>query len=159
MQVLIRTDRLLVEQMESPDTSEGGIILPDQSKVKQAWATVLQMGPDVEDIEVQDRIAFADFSGVNVELDTDDGKKDYLILSQDDVLLILRESDTRYCPSNEEQGLNEQELDIANRKLIDTLLKEPDAHVEGNENQDETEQGPPENTGLHGPMESCGSNS
>ncbi len=102
MQVLIRTDRILVEQMESPDVSEGGIILPGTSKVKQAWATVLLTGPEVEGIETHDRIAFADFSGVNVELDTDDGKKEYLILSQDDVLLVLRE---------EEQGLNEQELD------------------------------------------------
>ncbi len=91
MQVLIRTDRLLVEQMESPNVTEGGIILPDQSKIKQAWATVLQVGPDVEDITEGDRIAFADFSGVNVELETDDGKKEYLVLSQDDVLLLLRD--------------------------------------------------------------------
>ncbi len=102
MQVLIRTDRLLVKQMESESVTKGGIILPDQSKVKQAWATVLQIGPDVEDIEEGDRIAFADFSGVNVELETDEGKQEFLILSQDDVLLVLRD---------EKQGLNTQELD------------------------------------------------
>ena len=107
MQVLIRTDRLLVEQMESQNVSEGGIYLPDQvTKVKQSWATVLQIGPEVEDIEEYDRIAFADFSGVNVVLDIDGGKKEYLVLSQDDILLVLR---------NEEQGLNEQEFDNGSR--------------------------------------------
>ena len=90
MQVLIRTDRILVEQMESPNVTEGGIYLPDHSKVKQAWAKVLQIGPDVEDIQVRDQIAFADFSGVNVELDLGSGKRELLILSQDDVLLVLR---------------------------------------------------------------------
>lgn len=128
MQVLIRTDRLLVEQMESPETSEGGIILPNQSKIKQAWATVLQTGPEVEDIEEGDRIAFADFSGVNVELETDDGKKEYLVLSQDDVLLVLRD---------EQQGLNEQELDQADDELIESLTQELDDHG----NNDEIEQG------------------
>ena len=103
MQVLIRTDRILVEQLDSPEISEGGIHLPNTSKVKQAWGIVIQTGPDVEDIEKGDRIAFADFSGVNVELETDDGKKEYLMLSQDDVLLVLREK---------EQGLNNQELDV-----------------------------------------------
>lgn len=110
MQVLMRTDRLLVEQLESPDMTEGGILLPTQSKVKQAWATVRLMGPEVEKpdsdgkggIKEGDRIAFADFSGVNVELEVEEGKKEYLVLSQDDVLLVLRE---------EEQGLNEQEID------------------------------------------------
>lgn len=104
MSILMRTDRLLVSQQESADVTEGGIILPDQSKVKQAWGTVRLMGPDVEDIEEGDLIAFADFSGVNVELHEDGQKVEYLVMSQDDVFLVLRDN-------HEEQGLNEQELD------------------------------------------------
>lgn len=131
MQVLIRTDRIMVEQLDSPDMSEGGIVLPNQSKVKQAWAVVLKIGPDVEDIEEGDRIAFADFSGVNVELETDEGKREFLILSQDDVLLVLR---------NDEQGLNKQELD------------------DGRDNDtEEVEPGPLEGSRVHKEVESSGS--
>ncbi len=143
MLVLVRTDRLLVRQMKSPDMSEGGIILPTQSKVKEAWGTILQMGPDVDKpdangvggIKEHDRIAFADFSGVEVELDTDEGKEEFLILSQDDVLLVLRE---------EAQGLNEQELDDGN--------DDSDERSEGHE------QGSPADSEVHCPVESGGGN-
>lgn len=135
MQVIMRTDRLLVEQLESPEVTEGGIILPTQAKVKQAWATVLMVGPDVEGIDYGDRIAFADFSGVDMELDMADGKKTYLVLSQDDVLLVLREE-------SEEQDLNKQEL-----------MK----YVDNNKKERRTEQGPQENSEVHCSVESSGS--
>lgn len=145
MQVIMRTDRLLVEQMECPDVSEGGILLPTQSKIKQAWGTVLMAGPDVEKpddkgvggILIGDRIAFADFSGVNVELEMEEGKKEFLVLSQDDVLLVLRE---------EEQGLNEQEIDNHGNT---------DGNV-GDEKEVGPEQGREENSKVHNEVESCG---
>jgi len=101
-EVMMRTDRILVKQLKSEDVTEGGIIIPDNSKVKQAWGVVHDQGPDVEDIQEGDTVAFADFSGVSVELLNDEGKKEeWLVMSQDDVFLVLRD---------EEQGINTQEL-------------------------------------------------
>ena len=103
-EVLMRTDRILVKQLESEDVTQGGIIMPEQSKVKQSWGTVILLGPDVEEIQEGDLVAFASFSGVDVELDDERGEKImYLVMSQDDVFLILRDG--------QEQGLNKQELE------------------------------------------------
>ncbi len=103
-EVLMRTDRILVKQLESEDVTQGGIIMPEQSKVKQSWGTVILLGPDVEEIQEGDLAAFASFSGVDVELDDERGEKImYLVMSQDDVFLILRDG--------QEQGLNKQELE------------------------------------------------
>ena len=106
LEVLMRTDRILVKQLESEDVTEGGIILPDQSKIKQAWGIVELIGPDVEGISEGDRVAFADFSGVGVELEDAAGsKEEWLVMSQDDVFLILRDEEDQ-----------EQDLDLIKQR-------------------------------------------
>lgn len=87
-------NRLLVERMESEETTASGLIIPDTAKEKPQQGRVVAAGPGLRDkagkriameVAAGDTVLFAKYGGTDVTLDG----KDYLILKEDDVLAVM----------------------------------------------------------------------
>ncbi|MCH8074835.1 MAG: co-chaperone GroES [SAR324 cluster bacterium] len=88
------SNRLLVERIDSEETTSSGLIIPDSAKEKPQEGKVISVGPgsrDKEgevvpmDISVGDLVLFAKYGGTDVTLDGEE----YLMLKEDDVLGII----------------------------------------------------------------------
>ncbi len=79
--------RVLVEFCECEKTTASGIIIPDNaSKEKPQIASVVAVGSEVSEVVAGDKIAFAKYSGTELNLD---GKK-FLVLNLEDVLGVIK---------------------------------------------------------------------
>lgn len=88
-------DRVLVQRLEAEETKKGGIIIPETAQEKPMEAKVIALGTGkvLEDgtkvefeVKKGDRILIGKYSGTDIKLDD----KEYLILSQDDILAIIK---------------------------------------------------------------------
>ncbi len=95
MKVVPLGDRIMVERIEAEEMTKGGIVLPDTAKEKPTEGKVVAVGPGkVSDegttmpltVKVNDRIIFSSYAGTEVKV----GDKELLIMSEDDVLAIVR---------------------------------------------------------------------
>lgn len=82
-------DRVLVKAAEAEETTKGGIIIPDTAKEKPQRGTVIAVGPGKEDVamtvKVGDIVLYGKYAGQEVS----HNDEDYLIMKEDDILLIL----------------------------------------------------------------------
>jgi chaperonin GroES len=87
-------NRLVVERLESEQTTATGIIIPDTAKEKPQQGRVISVGPGLRDkaghhvpmdVAVGDTVLFTKYGGADVILDG----RDYLILKEDDVLGVM----------------------------------------------------------------------
>jgi chaperonin GroES len=82
-------DRVLVKPAEAETTTKGGIIIPDTAKEKPQRGTVVAVGPGKEDVtmtvKIDDIILYGKYAGQEVS----HNEEDYLIMREDDILLIL----------------------------------------------------------------------
>jgi chaperonin GroES len=88
-------DRILVERLESEETTAGGIIIPDTAKEKPIEGTVVSVGAgarcektgEVVPLAVKpgDRILFGKWSGTEIKIDDND----YLVMKESDVMGIF----------------------------------------------------------------------
>lgn len=70
-------DRILIRPDESPDTSTGGIYLPDRAREMQVKGTVVAVGEGrwagdrliAPDVAVGDRVLYTSFGGTNLTVD------------------------------------------------------------------------------------------
>lgn len=85
-------NRLLVRRAE-PQTSKGGILLPESSKEKPKQGEVLAVGPgkynehgkrDTMQVKQGDQVLFGSYAGTAVS-----DQDDLLILSEDELLAIV----------------------------------------------------------------------
>lgn len=88
-------NRILIERSK-PQTTKGGIILPDSAQEKPKEGIVISVGPgkwndqgkcDPLTVQVGDRVLFSSYSGTEVKELQEEGE--FLILSEEDVLGIL----------------------------------------------------------------------
>ena len=88
-------DRVLVKRLEPAETKKGGIIIPETAQEKPMEATVISVGTGkvLEDgtkvkfeVAKGDRVLIGKYSGTDVKIDDED----YLILSQNDILAIVK---------------------------------------------------------------------
>lgn len=88
-------NRVLIKRSK-PQTSKGGILLPDSAQEKPREGIVIEVGPGKVDdngireamqLKVGDCILFSSYSGTEVK--SQDNEGEYLIMSEDDVLGIL----------------------------------------------------------------------
>lgn len=93
-------DRILVRRIEEPETTAGGIVIPDTVKEKPQEGEVLSVGKGrlkdngtliPMEVKPGDRVLFGKYSGTDIILDGDE----YLILREDDVLGIHTQVETR----------------------------------------------------------------
>jgi chaperonin GroES len=87
-------DRLVVEPIESQETTPSGLVLPETAKEKPQEGEVLAVGPGrrdddgnriAMDVAVGDKVLYAKYGGTEVKVD---GKK-LLILKESDILAII----------------------------------------------------------------------
>ena len=90
-------DRVLIKPVVEEEKSKGGILLPDTiSKEKPQVGEVLAIGPGATSKEGKiipmtvkkgDKVVYAKYSGTDIKGDNDE---DYLILSEKDILAIVK---------------------------------------------------------------------
>jgi chaperonin GroES len=87
-------DRVLVERLESEETTPGGIILPDTAKEKPQQGKIIAVGSGkrTEDgkvlpleLKAGDTILFGKYSGSEIKIDG----VEYLIMREEDVLGLV----------------------------------------------------------------------
>ncbi|WP_264793586.1 co-chaperone GroES [Aureispira anguillae] len=82
-------DRVLVKPAAAEETTKGGIIIPDTAKEKPQRGTVIAVGPGKEDramtVKIDDVVLYGKYSGQEVS----HNGEDFLIMKEDDILLIL----------------------------------------------------------------------
>ena len=90
-------DRVLIKPTVEEEKSKGGILLPDTvSKEKPQVGEVLSVGPGATNkdgkmipmtVKKGEKVVYAKYSGTDIKGDDDE---DYLILSEKDILAIVK---------------------------------------------------------------------
>jgi len=90
-------DRVLVERVESDETTKGGLIIPDSAKEKPQEGIVRAVGSGAKDedgdripvdVKEGDRILFGKWSGTEVTIDG----QELLIMKESDILGIITDA-------------------------------------------------------------------
>jgi chaperonin GroES len=84
----ILAGKVLIEPQEAEKKTAGGLIIPDSAKEKPLTGKVVLVGSakkdEVMEVKVGDLVFFGKYSGTELSIDG----KDYLLVSQSDVLFI-----------------------------------------------------------------------
>ena len=94
-------NRIVIKRLETPDTSEGGIVIPEGAKITQVEGEVIAMGKGktvdgfIRPMTVKkgDRVVFSVHSGTEVTVDGED----LVIILDDDVFAIVGNSIMGSC--------------------------------------------------------------
>jgi chaperonin GroES len=87
-------DRVLVEPLDRDETTKSGIVLPDTAKEKPQEGTVIAAGSGrvddkgqkhALDVKKGNKVLYGKYSGTEIKIEG----KDYLILSEKDILAIF----------------------------------------------------------------------
>ena len=82
-------DRVVVEPAKAVEKSAGGIIIPDTAKEKPSQGKVIAVGPGKDGVAMTvkkgDKVLYGKYAGQELHHEG----KDYLIMREDDILIIL----------------------------------------------------------------------
>jgi len=82
-------DRVLIEPLEAETTTASGIIIPDNAKEKPQKGKVVAVGKGTKDefmtVKKGETVLYGKYAGTELKL----GGKDYLIMSESDILAII----------------------------------------------------------------------
>jgi len=82
-------DRVVVKPADAEEKTAGGIIIPDTAKEKPQRGEVVAVGPGKDDqkmtVSVGDSVLYGKYAGTELHHDGED----YLIMREDDILVIL----------------------------------------------------------------------
>jgi chaperonin GroES len=82
-------DRVIVKPAAAESKTAGGIIIPDTAKEKPQKGKVVAVGPGKDDIKMTvkkgDTVLYGKYAGQELNHEG----KDYLIMREDDILVIL----------------------------------------------------------------------
>lgn len=82
-------DRVVVQPAAAEEKTSGGIIIPDTAKEKPSKGKVIAVGPgkDGEKMTVKkgDTVLYGKYAGQEISFEG----KDYLIMREDDILVII----------------------------------------------------------------------
>jgi chaperonin GroES len=87
------SDKVVIKNLESEETTKSGIVLPGTAKEKPQMAEVLEVGPggivDGKEIKMQvkkgDKVIYSKYQGTEVKLDG----TEYIIISQNYILAVV----------------------------------------------------------------------
>lgn len=94
MKIKPLADRVLVERLEAETKTGGGIVLPDSAKEKPQKGKIISVGNGkvlddgtVRKLQVKkgDLVLFTSYAGTDVKI----GTKEYLIMSESDIMAII----------------------------------------------------------------------
>jgi chaperonin GroES len=87
-------DRVIVQRLDSEETTKGGIIIPDSAKEKPLEGKVIAAGPGKKDekgkpvaldVKKGDKVLFGKYSGTEIKIDGEE----MVILREEDILGII----------------------------------------------------------------------
>ncbi len=82
-------DRVVVKPAKAEEKTSGGIIIPDTAKEKPQKGEIIAVGPGKEGnamtVKVGDTVLYGKYSGQELSYEG----SDYLIMREDDILVIL----------------------------------------------------------------------
>ena len=86
-------DRVVIKNLESEETSKGGIILAGSAKEKPQTAQVLAVGPGgvvdgkevTMQVQVGQKVIYSKYAGTEVKIDGEE----YTIVRQSDILAVV----------------------------------------------------------------------
>lgn len=87
-------DRVLIQRLDTEETTKGGIIIPETAKEKPQEGKVVAVGngkiledgsTKPLDVKKGDKILFSKYGGTEIKIDGED----YLILSEDEILAVV----------------------------------------------------------------------
>ena len=78
-------DRVVAVREKAQEKTASGLYLPDSSKEKPVMATVVAVGPKVEQVAIGDKIVYKEYSTTDLKIN----ETEYLILKEDDVLATV----------------------------------------------------------------------
>jgi len=82
-------DRVVVKPAPAEEKTKGGIIIPDTAKEKPQRGKVIAVGPGKDDVKMTvkkgDVVLYGKYSGTELSHEGND----YLIMREDDILVIL----------------------------------------------------------------------
>ena len=82
-------DRVVIKPATAEETTKGGIIIPDTAKEKPQRGEVVAVGPgkdgNLMTVQVGDVVLYGKYAGQEINFEGED----YLIMREDDVLIIL----------------------------------------------------------------------
>ncbi len=82
-------DRVVVQPGKADAKTSGGIIIPDTAKEKPQQGKIIAVGPGKDGIKMTvkkgDKVLYGKYAGQELS----HGGKDYLIMREDDILVIL----------------------------------------------------------------------
>jgi chaperonin GroES len=96
--------RVILVKEEAPETSEGGIVIPDKAREKPLTAKVIAVGADCSRVnlpthprrgipkseirlQVGDEVVYASFAGTEFTING----QDIIVVDEEDIMLVLRE--------------------------------------------------------------------
>ena len=94
MKVVPLNEKILLERVEAEERTAGGIVLPDTAREKPRQGKVLALGQGKLldngqrasfQVKVGDRVLFSSYAGNEIDVDG----KEYLIMTEDDVLAVV----------------------------------------------------------------------
>jgi chaperonin GroES len=77
--------RYLIERYPEQEQTKGGIIIPETYRERAMGGKVILNNPETALVAVDSEILFAKYAGLAVCI----GEKDYLVMSEDDILMVL----------------------------------------------------------------------
>lgn len=80
-------DRIVLKQVEAPETTKGGIILPDTAKERPLRGKVFSVGPNVKDVKEGDIVLYGKYAHQLFEVDGDD----WIVINEPDVIAVVTE--------------------------------------------------------------------
>lgn len=82
-------DRVIIKPSPAEDKTKGGLIIPDTAKEKPQRGEVIAVGPGKEGnlmtVAIGDIVLYGKYSGQEINFEGED----YLIMREDDILVIL----------------------------------------------------------------------
>lgn len=82
-------DRVIIKPAPAEDKTKGGIIIPDTAKEKPQRGEVVAVGPgkdgNLMTVNVGDIVLYGKYSGQEINYEG----QDYLIMREDDILVII----------------------------------------------------------------------
>ena len=82
-------DRVIIKQAAAETTTASGIIIPDTAQEKPQKGNIIAVGKGTKDnpmtVKVGDLVLYGKYSGTELKLEG----KDYLIMSEKDILAIV----------------------------------------------------------------------
>ena len=77
------SDRVLV-MLDNPKEEDGGIVIPDMVQKTNQLGTVVEAGPDCEDVEYGDRVMVGEHSGLHLRR----GGHSVVIIREEEILVV-----------------------------------------------------------------------